>query len=139
MWAAWQLSVLAIGLTCSDHLQPGRNVARPTAPPSRFTSSSWPVPPSNGRVSSGVSRLLRTRPAILTSCWLLVQGARMAETPDRALGRSQFTPTHVASAPCRLGEGCELPGGHPAGYRPWHATVPEVLRPARKPSPPNHR
>src|SRR5271165_3533750 len=66
MWAASQLSVLAIGFTCSDHLQPGRKVARPTAPPSVFTSSSWPVPASNGRVSSGESRLLRRRPDILT-------------------------------------------------------------------------
>ena len=50
-------------LTCSsDHFHPGRKVALPTAPPSEFTTSSCPVPPSNGRVSSGESRLLRTSP-----------------------------------------------------------------------------
>src|SRR6266853_6224050 len=65
MWAAWQLSVLAMGLMCSDHLQPGWNVARPTAPAARFTSSSCPVPPSNGLVSSGELRLFRTRPAMM--------------------------------------------------------------------------
>src|SRR6266567_3413805 len=65
MWAAWQLSVLAMGLMCSDHLQPGWNVARPTAPASRFTSSSCPLPPSNGLVSSGELRLFRTRPAMM--------------------------------------------------------------------------
>src|SRR6202163_1640667 len=59
MWAAWQLSVLAIGLTCLDHFQPGSNVARPTAPASRLTNSTFPFPSSNGRVSSGESRLLR--------------------------------------------------------------------------------
>ena len=40
MTAAWQLSVLAIGLTCSDHFHPGKKVARPTAPPSESTTSS---------------------------------------------------------------------------------------------------
>ena len=33
----------------------------------------------------------------------------MAETPDRALGRSQFTPTHVASAPCQLARHASCP------------------------------
>src|SRR5271156_6027659 len=64
MWAAWQLSVLAIGFTCFDHCQPGSNVARPTDPPSRLTSSRRPLPSSNCRVSSGLSRLLRKRAAM---------------------------------------------------------------------------
>src|SRR6476661_7224097 len=68
MWDAWQLSVLAIGFTCSDHRHPGSNVARPTPPPSMWTSWSWPLPSSNGRVSSGESKLLRMRLATLTSC-----------------------------------------------------------------------
>src|SRR5713101_5914053 len=55
-----------MGLMCSDHLQPGWNVARPTAPAARFTSSSCPLPPSNGLVSSGELRLFRTRPAMMT-------------------------------------------------------------------------
>src|SRR5260370_21471180 len=67
MWAASQLSVLAMGLTCLDHCQPGWNVARPIGPPSKFTSSSVPIPSSNRRVSSGESRLLRTIPAIPAS------------------------------------------------------------------------
>src|ERR1700716_4092236 len=53
-----------MGLTCLDHCQPGWNVARPIGPPSMFTSSSLPIPSSNGRVSSGESRLLRPIPAI---------------------------------------------------------------------------
>src|SRR5438874_3220143 len=64
MWAAWQLSVLSMSLSRSDHSQPGWNVARPIGPPSMFTSSSLPIPSSNGWVSSGESRLLRTIPAI---------------------------------------------------------------------------
>src|SRR6476660_6190162 len=40
---AWQLSVLAIGLTCLDHCQPGWKVALPTAPDVTLTSSSLPV------------------------------------------------------------------------------------------------
>src|SRR6476660_2900177 len=68
LWAAWQLSVCAIGFTCCDHRQPGSKVARPTPPPSMLTSGSWPLPSSNGRVSSGESKLLRMRLATLTSC-----------------------------------------------------------------------
>src|SRR6266571_1171428 len=64
MCGAWQLSVCAIGLTCLDHCQPGWNVARPTGPASMLTRSSVPMPASNGRVSSGASRLLRIIPAI---------------------------------------------------------------------------
>src|SRR6266699_2773486 len=64
MCGAWQLSVCAMGLTCLDHCQPGWNVARPTGPASMLTRSSVPMPASNGRVSSGASRLLRIIPAI---------------------------------------------------------------------------
>jgi hypothetical protein len=63
--AAWQLSVWAMGLPCLDHCQPGWKVARPTGPPYRLTSSTIPMPSSKGRVSSGVSRLFHTNPAIL--------------------------------------------------------------------------
>jgi hypothetical protein len=45
------LSDLVIGLTCSDHFQPGSSVSLPTVPPPIFTSST--VPFSNFRVSSG--------------------------------------------------------------------------------------
>src|SRR6266487_97495 len=44
--------------------QPGWTVARPTGPTSVLTSSSLPMLASNGRVSSGASRLLRIIPAI---------------------------------------------------------------------------
>src|SRR6266550_8660415 len=64
MWAAWQLSVPAMGWTCLDHCQPGSKVARPTGPLSRLTSSSLPESCSKGRTSSGLSRLFWMRPAI---------------------------------------------------------------------------
>src|SRR5260370_5905804 len=48
-----------MGLTCLDHCQPGSKVPRPTGPPSRLTSSSWPEPCAKGRVSSGESKLFR--------------------------------------------------------------------------------
>src|SRR5437870_4695294 len=72
MCAAWQLSVPAIGFTCSDHFHPGSNVARPTGPDSRFTSSSMPFPSLKGRVSSGESRLLRINPAIVVASFSVV-------------------------------------------------------------------
>src|SRR2546421_2386723 len=67
MWAAWQLSVLAMGLMCLDHCHPGLNVARPTGPPSMFTSSSLPMPSSKGRVSSGEPKFLRTIPDMIAT------------------------------------------------------------------------
>src|SRR5712691_8740385 len=95
MWAAWQLSVLAMGLTCSDHLQPGWNVARPTAPAARFTSSSCPLPPSNGLVSSGELRLFRTRPAMMNPPVL----ARLTKIPCGGFTHSSHLAHTSWSAP----------------------------------------
>jgi hypothetical protein len=53
--AAWQLFVLAIGLTQVDHFQPGSNVARPTTAPATVTSSTLPL--SNFRIYSGEFKL----------------------------------------------------------------------------------
>src|SRR6266851_7065533 len=64
MCAAWQLAVPAMGFTCLDHCQPGWNVARPTPPLSRLTSSSWPEPCSKDLTSSGLSKLFFIMPAI---------------------------------------------------------------------------
>src|SRR5947199_3617013 len=58
MWEAWQLAVPAIGLTCLDHCHPGSKVARPTGPPARLTSSSFPELSANGRTSSGLSKFI---------------------------------------------------------------------------------
>src|SRR5438874_6514506 len=55
-----------MGLTCLDHCQPGWNVARPTPPASTSTNSSWPMPSLNGRTSSGLLKLLTTKPAIMS-------------------------------------------------------------------------
>jgi hypothetical protein len=49
---AWQESVPAIGLTSSDHFQPGSKAPRPRVKPPRVTTSMWPWA-RNGRVSSG--------------------------------------------------------------------------------------
>src|SRR5260370_38130707 len=64
MWAAWQVSVPAMGLTCLDHCHPGSNVARPTSAAPRLTSSSLPMPLSKSRVSSGEEMFLRIRCAM---------------------------------------------------------------------------
>ena len=65
MWAAWQLSVPASGLTCSDQRQPGSKVPRPTVPPERFTIATWPLP-TKGRTSSAGSKL-RTSSSAMSS------------------------------------------------------------------------
>src|SRR5687767_2462816 len=62
MWAAWQLSVPAMGLTCLDQRHPGSKVARPTGPPSRLTSSSFPELDSKGWTSSGLSKFTLIMP-----------------------------------------------------------------------------
>src|SRR3954447_5500611 len=51
-----------MGLTFSDHFQPGSNTALPTTLPPMFSTSALPLP-SKGRVSSGESKFL-TSPAI---------------------------------------------------------------------------
>src|SRR4051794_20614305 len=86
MWAAWQLSVPAMGLTCLDHFHPGSKVARPTGPPSRLTNSSFPELDSNGRTSSGLSKFILMRLPIRAS---LVVGESVSPASDgggRALG-----------------------------------------------------
>src|SRR5215207_1084346 len=60
VWVARQLSVPAIGLTCSLQRQPGWAVMRPKVTPPRVTIST--VPLGKVRVSSGVSMLLPRRP-----------------------------------------------------------------------------
>src|SRR6266404_8887891 len=91
MWAAWQLSVPAMGWTCLDHCQPGSKVARPTGPLSRLTSSSLPESCSKGRTSSGLSRLFWMRPAIRFSlvgvlCRSATGGDEHFARPDEAVG-----------------------------------------------------
>src|SRR4051794_24995256 len=85
MCGAWQLSVPAIGFTCSDQRQPGLNVARPTAPLSVSTSSSCPDFPSNDRVSPDVT-------GIFLSCApmaaLPVEDCSLATVGDRVEARS---------------------------------------------------
>ena len=61
MWAACQLSVLAIGLTCLDHCEPDSKITLPTASVSTLSGSTFPFPSSKGRVSSGSFRPLRAR------------------------------------------------------------------------------
>src|SRR5712691_10183961 len=133
MWAAWQLSVLAMGLMCSDHLQPGWNVARPTAPAATFTSSSCPLPRSNGLVSSGELRLFRTRPAMMNPpgsgtvdedpCGLpapLISHTSWSAAPDHApdfAGEHGASPYHEGRA--RLGS-----------RRPLEVTVGDTARDA---------
>src|SRR5712691_12170211 len=112
MWAAWQLSVLAMGLMCSDHLQPGWNVARPTAPAARFTSSSCPLPPSNGLVSSGELRLFRTRPAMMNPPVL----ARLTKIPCGGFTHSSHLAHTSWSAP--PDHAPEFAGEH--GASPYH-------------------
>lgn len=51
-----------------DHFQPGLKTARPMAPSSKLTSSSWPASCPKGRTSSGESRLFLTSPAMGFSC-----------------------------------------------------------------------
>src|SRR5208337_3268999 len=50
-----QLLVFAIGLTCSDHFQPGSNVARPNLTPPTVAVSTLPL--GKVRVSSGEFKL----------------------------------------------------------------------------------
>src|SRR5215212_4053045 len=52
----WQLSVPAMGLTCSDHRHPGSKTALPTTTSPRLTTSILPF--SNERTSSGEARSL---------------------------------------------------------------------------------
>src|SRR5579885_1683131 len=51
VWATWQLSVLAMGLSDSDHFQPGSKVARPNVMSPNETTCSFPL--GKFRVSSG--------------------------------------------------------------------------------------
>src|SRR5919106_3118112 len=46
-----------MGLMLFDHFQPGSNVPRPMTLPATLITSAWPRP-SNGRISSGSSKLL---------------------------------------------------------------------------------
>src|SRR5215216_4377241 len=62
VWGCRQLSVPAMGLTCSDQRHPGSNTARPIATFGSVTRSSRPFP--NVRVSSGCSKLFFSIPAI---------------------------------------------------------------------------
>src|SRR5436190_1465816 len=71
MCGAWQLSVPAIGFTFSLQRQPGSKTPLRTAWPPTFTTFASPFP-SNGRVSSGESKLLTSTPATMSS---LVAGA----------------------------------------------------------------
>src|SRR5215212_6727449 len=59
----WQESVPAIGLTFSDQRHPGSNVPRPTTLPATLTTCACPLP-SNGRTSSGESKLLTSTSAM---------------------------------------------------------------------------
>ena len=51
VWGAWQLEVLAIGLTHFSQLHPGSNTALPIVISPKFATSIFPL--SNVRVSSG--------------------------------------------------------------------------------------
>ena len=55
VWGASQLLVFAIGLRCSDHFQPGSNVARPNVTPPTVAISILPL--GKVRVSSGEFKL----------------------------------------------------------------------------------
>ena len=55
-WWNWQLSVLAIGFTCSDQRQPGCCTSRPTTRSPNRTLEATPF--GKVSVSSGFSRLL---------------------------------------------------------------------------------
>src|SRR5450631_3878086 len=56
-----------MGLTCSDHFQPGSNVARARSPEPRSTSSNRPLPSFICRTSSGVSMFFLESPAMYFS------------------------------------------------------------------------
>jgi len=58
----WQVSVLAVGLTSSDHFHPGWKVSRRVVVPPTFTTSTVPRP--GLCCSSGVSKLLLCSSAI---------------------------------------------------------------------------
>src|SRR3990170_1981348 len=60
MWWAWHESVFAIGLTLSDHRQPGSKVYRPMVVSPIFTT--WTCPRSKVLVSSGLSKPLFVTP-----------------------------------------------------------------------------
>src|SRR4249919_1473969 len=95
-------------------------VARPTPPSFMFTSWSWPVPPSNGRVSSGESRLMRTRPAILTPSYVDVHVLLFA-------GRSAMTTARHSDMQtgCRgYGDYVKAPGTHHPRCRSAEVKVP---------------
>src|SRR5215210_9077613 len=55
-----------MGFTFCDHFQPGSKRPRPTFLPATFTTLASPLP-SNGRVSSGQSKLLTSTDAITAS------------------------------------------------------------------------
>src|ERR1700758_394551 len=65
MCSTLQESVPASGLTCCDQRQPGWKVPSPTWWPLRSTSSTCPWPSVNSRTSSGVSKRLLIRFAII--------------------------------------------------------------------------
>src|SRR6266567_1161089 len=127
MCGAWQLPVPAIGLTCFDHRQPGWKVARPTAPASVLTSSSLPVPSSNGRVSSGVSRLLRISPVIAPPEHVVPTLREINVTPRGRLAR---WPCTCGSSTPSTAPPITTPPAISAGSTRHHARVPSPLVPA---------
>src|SRR5690349_20057277 len=85
-WCAMQASVPAIGLTDSDHRQPGSRLKRATFTPLRSTTAMLAL--DGVRSSSGVSKLLLVAAAMALSSFVVAgSGDRLdKDTVDRPGG-----------------------------------------------------
>src|SRR5438093_2590684 len=94
-WWAWHESVLAIGLTLSDHFHPGSNVYRPMVAPPILTT--WTCPWSKVRVSSGLSR-----PLFVTAMLLSPLRPGRAMPTDQQISQLRSADGHHLLPQCRF-------------------------------------